>query len=132
MACVEKYRSAGVVSGNPFVGDVKDRIAILVDDLVSTGTTLRAAACREPGAGVHALATHGLFVGRAGEVLADPVMQVVVSDSVPAMRLPPDAAAASVICSAPLFAEAVRRLEDGESLVGPAGGVPALLIEQTA
>jgi len=39
-AFVEKYRSAGVVSGEAVIGDVAGRTAIVVDDLISSGTTL--------------------------------------------------------------------------------------------
>ena len=36
----EKHRSAGVVSGDLFVGDVAGTTALIVDDLISTGNTL--------------------------------------------------------------------------------------------
>lgn len=65
---VDKQRAGGVVTGDLFVGDVAGRTAILYDDLISTGTTLRRAAakCREAGARrVFAAATHGLFIGDA-------------------------------------------------------------------
>ena len=74
-AFVEKRRSAGVVSGDLFVGDVAGATALIVDDLISTGgTLLRAArAARKAGAArVMALVTHGLFMQGADEVLADP------------------------------------------------------------
>jgi ribose-phosphate pyrophosphokinase len=69
---VDKQRAGGVVTGELFVGDVRDRTVILFDDLISTGTTLcRAAAkCREAGAArVFAAATHGLFIGGAPGLL---------------------------------------------------------------
>jgi ribose-phosphate pyrophosphokinase len=121
-AFVEKHRSGGVVTGGAFAGDVRDRVAILVDDLISSGgTILRAAhACRELGAReVHAVATHGLFVENATEVVADDALeQVVVTDSVPPFRL--DLATVGdklvVLDSAPLFAEAIRRIDQGGSL----------------
>jgi ribose-phosphate pyrophosphokinase len=51
-AFADKHRSAGVVSGDLFVGDVAGRTAVIVDDLISTGgTLLRAArAARKAGA----------------------------------------------------------------------------------
>lgn len=119
MAVAEKYRSAGVVSGNMLVGDVKDRTAILVDDLISTGTTLAraAAACRDAGAaGVMALATHGLFTEKAGEVLGDSLLQqLVVSDSVATGRGGADALQPrlAVISSAGLFGDAIMQLHQG-------------------
>ena len=119
MACVEKYRSAGVVSGNMLVGEVRDKVAILFDDLVSTGTTLAraAAACRDAGATeVTAIATHGLFDARAGQVLGDPVLQqLVVSDSVAPGRAGAEALTSklAVVSSAALFGDAILQLHNG-------------------
>jgi ribose-phosphate pyrophosphokinase len=121
-AFVEKHRSGGVVTGGAFAGEVTDRVALVVDDLISSGgTILRAArACRELGAReVHAVATHGLFVDDAGDVIADAALdQVVVTDSVPPFRLELAALAGKVVVldSAPLFAEAIRRIEEGGSI----------------
>jgi ribose-phosphate pyrophosphokinase len=120
MACVEKYRSAGIVSGNMLIGDVRGRTAILIDDLISTGTTLAraAAACRDGGAAsVIALATHGLFTENAGGVLGDPVLeQLVVSDSVAPGRAGADALQPklAVVSSAALFGDAILQLHDGD------------------
>lgn len=122
MAFLEKYRSAGVVSGEAVVGEVDGRVALVIDDLISTGGTLARAAraCRERGARqVFAAATHGVFVGAAAQALADPALAgVVVTDSVPAFRLADEAVRArlTVIDSAPLLAEAIRRLHEGGSL----------------
>lgn len=85
-AFVEKRRSGGVVTGELLVGEVRDRAVILLDDLISTGTTLQRAArsCREAGATrVFAAATHGLFMGQAPTVLADPIFDgVAVTNTV--------------------------------------------------
>lgn len=47
---MEKHRSKGVVSGSALIGDVAGGTAIVVDDLISSGTTLARAseACRGP------------------------------------------------------------------------------------
>lgn len=122
-AFMEKHRSEGVVSGAAVVGEVGGRTAIIVDDLISSGTTLAraAAACKRLGAKrVIAAASHGLFVSAAGQVLADPVLDaVLVSDSVPPFRLPPAllGSRVEVLESAPLLAEAIGRLHRGDSLV---------------
>ncbi len=123
LAFLEKRRSWGQVSGGTLVGEVDGRAALLLDDLVSTGTTLvRAArACREAGAReVRAAATHGLFVGDAEERLSDPALDsVAVTDSVPPFRLSERFVERrlSVVSVAGLLAETVRRLQAGESVV---------------
>ncbi len=128
-AFMEKYRSRGVVSGGTFVGDVEGCAAIIIDDLISTGTTmLRAArACRERGAtSVHAVATHGLFVGDAAAMVRDPLFDsIVVTDSVPPFRLPMDIVKErlTVIETAPLFADAIDRIHCGGSLIELLGDI---------
>src|SRR5439155_16760874 len=80
-ALVEKYRSEGVVSGNLVTGDVSGKLAIIIDDLISTGNTLvRAAeACKAQGAhAVYAAATHGAFNVNANAVLSHPVLEKIV------------------------------------------------------
>jgi ribose-phosphate pyrophosphokinase len=122
-AFMEKQRSAGVVSGEALVGSVRGKTAVIVDDLISTGTTLAraAAACTGQGAvRVLAAATHGIFVGKAPEVLAEPALvQVVITDTLPPFRLPSKLLQdkVRVLDTAPLVAEAIRRLHTGESLV---------------
>jgi len=122
-AVMEKRRSAGVVSGNLLVGEVDGTAAIVVDDLISSGgTMLRAAeALKAHGAGeVIAVAAHGLFTSGAAEVLArGEVDRWLVTDTVPPFRLPPALAERrlEIFPSAPLFAEAIRRLHENGSLV---------------
>jgi len=115
----EKYRSAGVVSGDLFVGEVAGTTALIVDDLISTGNTLLRAArsARQAGAKrVIAFVTHGLFMPGAAEVIADPAIdQLVVTDTVPAFRL---ASRNKIVTlpAAPLLAETIRRLHEENSL----------------
>jgi ribose-phosphate pyrophosphokinase len=122
-AFMEKRRSEGVVSGEAVVGEVGGMTALIIDDLISSGTTLAraAAACKALGAKrVFAAASHGLFIGAAASVLADPALEkVMVTDSVPPFRLPPALleSRVEVLDSAPLFAEGIRRLHEGGSLV---------------
>jgi ribose-phosphate pyrophosphokinase len=122
-AFAEKYRSAGVVSGDALVGDVAGKVAIIVDDLISAGTTIArtAQACRDRGATrVFAAASHGLFAGAANTVLADSVVeQIVLTDSVPPLRVTDPRLQAKLVhvSTANLFAEAIRRIHDGGSIV---------------
>ena len=115
----EKHRSAGVVSGDLFVGAVAGTTALIVDDLISTGNTLLRAARSARKSGVKrviALVTHGLFMKSAAEVIADPAIdQLVVTDAIPPFRL---ASRDKVVTlpAAPLLAETIRRLHEERSL----------------
>ncbi|HSR00089.1 MAG TPA: ribose-phosphate diphosphokinase [Sphingomicrobium sp.] len=121
-ALVEKHRSAGVVSGTLFSGDVNGATAIVVDDLISSGTTLAraAAACREHGARkVIAAAAHGLFTGGAPALFSlDGPDEVIVTDTVP---LPRDLAAEAagkvrIVPVGELVADVVGRMHRGKAV----------------
>jgi ribose-phosphate pyrophosphokinase len=121
-ALMEKRRSAGVVSGDYLAGEVAGSTALIVDDLISTGTTLHRAAraCRAHGAErVFAAVTHGLFAAGANTVLRDmPIDGLFVTDTVPPFRLdPPLHDRLRVLSVVPLFAAAIERLHTGGSLV---------------
>ena len=121
-AFMEKHRGAGVVSGETLVGDVRDRSAIIIDDLIGTGTTLAraVAACHAHGASeIRAAASHGLFVGNAREVIDDArLTQVVVTDTVPPFHLGPREAhdKVAVVAADALFADAIRCMHSGCSI----------------
>ncbi len=122
-AFMEKQRSAGIVSGEALVGEVKDKTAIIIDDMISTGGTISrtAHACRVQGAqSVHAAASHGIFVGKADQVVADPALDsLVVTNTLPPFRLDPELVRnrLTVLDIAPLFADAIRRIHNGGSIV---------------
>lgn len=123
LAFMEKKRSRGVVSGETLVGDVRDKVVIIIDDLISTGTTLSRAAiaCQNLGAKkVYAAASHGIFVGDAGTTLANPALKkIVITDTMPPFRLKADFANAklTVLDASALFAEAIRRIHSSGSIV---------------
>ena len=124
-AFMEKHRSEGVLRGSALVGDVKGRIAILIDDLISSGATLARAAqaCRDAGAvSVHAAATHGLFTATAGCTLGGSALDsIVVTNTVPTLNLPADFPRARLVTldTTELFAAVIRRLHTGESTTAP-------------
>jgi ribose-phosphate pyrophosphokinase len=118
---IEKRRSKDVVTGDLVVGEMNGRTAVLVDDMISGGTTLARAAdaCRQAGAvSVVAVAAHGAFVPEASHVLSRaPLDKIIILDHIPPTPLDDTVAAKLLVLeSAPLFAEAIRRLHDGRSL----------------
>jgi ribose-phosphate pyrophosphokinase len=118
-AYMEKYRSSGVVSGELLAGDVRDRVAVIIDDLISTGGTLvrAATACRASGATkVFAAATHGLFIDGARELFATAALDgIVIANTVPPFRVAPDAAAQrlTVLDASESIARAIAMCHDG-------------------
>jgi ribose-phosphate pyrophosphokinase len=121
-AFAEKYRSGGVVSGDMLVGEVGGKQAIIVDDMISTGTTIArtAAACHARGAvTIIAAVSHGLFVGDANSILSDDALQhIVVTDTVPsAGRLEERLKAKlTVLSGTALFASAIHEIHAGGSV----------------
>lgn len=122
LAMLGKHRKGGVVRTEAFVGDVEGRIAVIVDDMIVTGTTLvRAAeACRKRGAiAVHAMATHGVFSTATRDVLATPLIDsIVITDTISPERieLGPVRAKLSIASIAPLLSRAIKALHDERSL----------------
>ncbi len=100
IAFIEKKRRGGVLSGGQLVGDVHNRHAVIVDDMISTGSTLAQAAqvVQEAGAqSVTAVATHGLFTADAANILpTSGLTRILVTDSIERMAPLPSALATCV------------------------------------
>ncbi len=100
------------------IGDVENRNVVLVDDMVSTGTSISEAAraCRNDGAKeIYICATHAVFSGKAVEKLEKaPIKEVVVTDTIPldGKNLPH----LRVLSIANLLGEAIRRIHHSESV----------------
>ncbi|HEY4000550.1 MAG TPA: ribose-phosphate pyrophosphokinase [Candidatus Xenobia bacterium] len=94
------------------VGDVKGKVAVIVDDMISTGGTLVNAAWRlkEEGAtAVYAAATHAILADQAVDLIVkSPIEEIIVTDSIP---IPAYALRAKFKCLtvAELLGEAIRR-----------------------
>jgi ribose-phosphate pyrophosphokinase len=106
------------------IGDVRGKTAIILDDIIDTAGTLRAAGEAVARAGakrVFAAATHPVFSGRAYENLAaSPFEQIVVTDSIPLRAGAPDNV--HVVSCAPLLADSIRRIFTDDSVSEVFGG----------
>jgi ribose-phosphate pyrophosphokinase len=119
LAILNKERPAQQVAEIGYViGDVKDKTAILVDDMIDTAGTLKAAAetvLGEGAARVYAAATHGIFSGDAYENLASSGFErIVVTDTLPIRQPKPDNI--TVIPCADLLTDSIRRIFTDDSV----------------
>lgn len=105
------------------IGDVAGLKAVIVDDLISTGSTLvgAAVALREKGAtGVDVVATHGVFTDGSLQRLHEaPIDEICCTDTIPfpnGQRSFDDAPRLRILSVAPLIAEAIVRVHEGRSV----------------
>jgi ribose-phosphate pyrophosphokinase len=125
LAILNKERPAQQVAEIAYViGEVKGRTAVIVDDMIDTAGTLRAAAetVRDEGASsVFAAATHPVLSGNAFENLAAaPFEQIVVTDTIPLADGAPDNV--KVLSCADLLTDSIRRIFTDESVSEVFGG----------
>ncbi|TZE81383.1 ribose-phosphate diphosphokinase [Calorimonas adulescens] len=120
LAIIDKRRPrANVAEVMNIIGDVKGKIAILVDDLIDTGgtITLGAQALIDEGAKeVYACCTHAVLSGPAIKKLDEsPIKEILITDTIPLTedKLIPKIEVVSV---APLFSEAIRRIYEHMSV----------------
>lgn len=115
LAIVDKKRvSAQKVQAGAVIGDVKGKNVLLVDDICSTGGTLKAAAraLRVEGAkSITALVSHALVTE---DILKESgIDRMFVSDSVPALE---NSKKMQVVSIADLLAQAIKRIVSAESV----------------
>ncbi len=108
---------ANVVAEMRIIGDVEDKDVLLVDDIVDTAGTITKAAnlMMDHGArSVRAMCSHAVMSDPATErVEQSALKELVVTDSIPYTK---KCDKVKVLSIAPLFAEAIRRVETHESI----------------
>lgn len=114
MAIIDKRRSS---SGNPtmnLIGNVKNKICILVDDIVDSGKTLYRAAeiLKEAGAlAIDAYASHGVLSGDALDKLdQSPLDKLIISDTIQASSVILKMPKIEILTIAPFLAESMKKI----------------------
>jgi ribose-phosphate pyrophosphokinase len=125
LAILDKERPAQQVAEIGYViGDVRGRTAIIVDDMIDTAGTLRAAGqtvLDEGASRVFAAATHAIFSGNAYEnIAASSFEQIVVTDTIPLRPGVPDNV--RVLSCAELLTDSIRRIFTDGSVSEVFGG----------
>jgi len=121
LAIIDKRRPApNVAELVNIIGDVQDRDAIIVDDMVDTAGTLCAAAdglTKKGARSVSACITHGLLSGRALDCIhASTIKELIITDSIPPRADVLASPKIRVLSVAQLLGEAVKRIHEGDSL----------------
>ena len=125
LAIMTKERPAQQVAEVGYIiGDVKGKTAVLVDDIIDTAGTLRAAAqtvLDEGAARVFAACTHPVFSGPAFDRLAQAGFeQIVCTDTIPLRSGAPDNVV--VLSCADLLADTIKQIFTGGSVSAVFGG----------
>ena len=120
IAIIDKRRpKPNVAEVMSIIGDVKDKVAIIIDDIVDTAGTLTIAASALKKAGaveVYAAATHGILSNPAVERIANSeLVELVISDSI---SLPEEKKIdkIKVLTVANMLAKAIEYIEKGSSM----------------
>ncbi len=121
LAIVDKRRPApGEIGSMTVIGDVEDRICVIVDDICDTAGTLCKAAelLRDSGASeVHAYISHGVLSDPAVERISGSALKsLVITDSIQPTAAVKDAANIRIIPTAPMFAQAIQNIANGTSV----------------
>lgn len=120
-AIVDKRRSApNVAQAMAVIGNVENKVAVLLDDMVDTAGTLTEAARALEGKGVkevHACCSHAVLSGPAiDRIEASPVKTLVTTDSIPLIEKIRSSSKIKVLTISELVGEAIIRCHRGDSV----------------
>jgi ribose-phosphate pyrophosphokinase len=125
-AIVHKHRTnPGEVASMRLIGDVKDKVAILIDDIVDTAGTLISAAglLKEQGAAqVYACCTHPVLskdkAGNAAhkKIEASEIDKLIITDTIPLRKEERSCAKIEVASISDLLAQTVHNIHQGSSV----------------
>ncbi|MFN3455759.1 MAG: ribose-phosphate diphosphokinase [Pseudobdellovibrio sp.] len=121
LAIIDKRRTApNEAKAMHLIGDVTDKIAVIVDDMIDTAGTLTQAVdslLKNGAKQVFAVATHAVFSGPAiNRLIESPIEKVLVTDTIPLSQKAIESGKIQVISVAPLLAEAIKRIHDHDSV----------------
>ncbi|MFT6854195.1 MAG: ribose-phosphate pyrophosphokinase [Cyclobacteriaceae bacterium] len=117
VVCDKHRKRANEIASMQVIGNVEGRDVILVDDMADTAGTISKAAnlLKEKGASsVRAICTHPILSGKAYENIANSALiEMIVTDTIPLKQA---SEKITVLTVADLFAKAIRKVHDNESI----------------
>ncbi len=121
LAIIDKRRSApNQAKAMAVIGNVRNKVAVILDDMVDTAGTLVEAAealSREGAREIHACCAHAVLSGPAVDRIQDSVLKsVVVTDTIPLKTVAASCEKISVLSISELVGEAIIRSYRGDSV----------------
>lgn len=121
MAIIDKRRtSPNEAKALHLIGEVKDKTAIIVDDMVDTAGTLTQGVdviLKHGAKKVLALGTHPVLSGPAiSRLLESPIEKLIVTDTIPLTEAAKNSGKLQVVSVAPVLAEAIKRIYGNDSV----------------
>jgi ribose-phosphate pyrophosphokinase len=121
LAIIDKRRSGpNEAKAMHLIGDVTNKTAVIVDDMIDTAGTLTQAVdslLKNGAKRVFAVATHPVLSGPAvSRILESRLEKVFVTDTIPLSEAAVASGKIQVITVAPVLAEAIKRIHDHDSV----------------